>query len=207
MRPLVILADGEFPLHSAPLNQLRDADYIVCCDGAADRLIAKGIIPDSIVGDMDSLSVDNKVRFASIIHINDCQETNDLTKAFDLALLYNPEKIIILGATGIREDHSLGNISLLLNYVQKSSIPIEMWTNNGVFYPVLEDRTFFTKKSSQVSVIALDNDVRIKSEGLKYPLDNVIFDSWWKGTLNECEGDQFSLHFIKRGRILVFITY
>ena len=207
MRPLVILADGEFPLHSAPLNQLRDADYIVCCDGAADRLIAKGIIPDSIVGDMDSLSVDNKVRFASIIHVNDCQETNDLTKAFDFALLHNPEKIIILGATGIREDHSLGNISLLLNYVQKSSIPIEMWTNNGVFYPVLEDRTFFTKKSSQVSVIALDNDVRIKSEGLKYPLDNVIFDSWWKGTLNECEGDQFSLHFIKRGRILVFITY
>ncbi|MDP3398773.1 MAG: thiamine diphosphokinase [Bacteroidales bacterium] len=207
MKPLVILADGEFPIHSAPLNQLRDAGYIVCCDGAADRLIAFGIIPDSIVGDMDSLSNVNKERFASIIHGDSCQETNDLTKAFDFALLQNPERIVILGATGIREDHSLGNISLLMTYAQKCSIPIEMWTNNGVFYPVLEDKTFFVKKRSQVSVIAFDNGVRIKSEGLKYPLDDVIFDSWWKGTLNECDEDKFILHFIEKGKIVVFITY
>ena len=207
MKPLIILADGEFPIHSAPLDQLREAGYIVCCDGAADRLIATGIIPNAIVGDMDSLSSNLKDRFASIIHTNSCQETNDLTKAFDFALLQNPEKIVILGATGIREDHSLGNISLLLIYAQKSTTPVEMWTNNGIFYPIWEDKTFSVTKGCNVSLIALDSGVRIKSYGLKYPLEEVIFDSWWKGTLNECEGDEFTLHFIEKGKILVFITY
>ena len=207
MKLLVILADGEFPIHSAPLKHLSDAEYIVCCDGAAERLVATGIIPDAIVGDMDSLSSNLKERFASIIHTNSCQETNDLTKAFDFALLQNPEKIIILGATGIREDHSIGNISLLMMYSQKCSIPVEMWTNNGVFYPVWEDKTFKRTKGCSVSLIALDHGVRIKSDGLKYPLNDVIFDSWWIGTLNKCEEDEFSLHFTVKGKVLVFITY
>lgn len=207
MKTLVILADGEFPTHPQPLGQLLSAGKVVCCDGAAEALINHGIIPDAIVGDMDSLPEKLKAKYASIIHKDTCQETNDLTKAFRYALELKPSKIVILGASGLREDHTIGNISLLSMYSQMSDVAVEMWTNTGVFYPVGEDKTYNVAKGSQVSVFALDNHVRVKSEGLKYPLDDVIFDSWWKGTLNEADSQIIKLSFVSEGRVLLFIKY
>ena len=54
----VILANGSFPAPgSLPAQLLERAERVVCCDGAADRLIAGGRIPDAIVGDGDSVSM------------------------------------------------------------------------------------------------------------------------------------------------------
>ncbi|MBQ3926716.1 MAG: thiamine diphosphokinase, partial [Bacteroidaceae bacterium] len=53
----VIVAAGDFPQHPLPLSILHDAPHIICCDGAAQTLISKGIIPHAIVGDGDSLPI------------------------------------------------------------------------------------------------------------------------------------------------------
>ena len=63
----VILANGEFPSHQYPLSILHDAEYVVCCDGGADTYIAKGFIPNVIIGDGDSLSTENRIKFADIM--------------------------------------------------------------------------------------------------------------------------------------------
>jgi len=207
MKTIVILADGEYPVHPEPLGLIKEANEIICCDGSAGRLVSEGVIPDAIVGDMDSLSDELKERFSSIIHKDDCQETNDLTKAFRYAALAGADKIIILGATGLREDHTLGNISLLSMYQMTSEIPVEMWTDHGVFYAINKNSSFNSYPGCQISVFALDCGVRIESNGLKFPLHNVIFDSWWKGTLNECTSDTFSLKFINPGRVIIFVKY
>ena len=55
-RKVVILANGLFPKAQQGLDLLKAADQLICCDGAADKLIAKGMSPHVIVGDMDSLS-------------------------------------------------------------------------------------------------------------------------------------------------------
>ena len=64
----VILADGEFPTADIPLQILREAKFLCCCDGAAAKAIAQGFMPDAIVGDGDSLTPEFKTRYAAIIH-------------------------------------------------------------------------------------------------------------------------------------------
>ena len=77
----VILANGEYPMHVLPLKILEEAQFVICCDGAANEYILRGHTPDIIIGDGDSLSPENKTRFSDIIHHIADQETNDQTKA------------------------------------------------------------------------------------------------------------------------------
>ncbi|MBQ5911783.1 MAG: thiamine diphosphokinase, partial [Bacteroidaceae bacterium] len=60
----VILANGDYPCAPVPLQVLAEAPFVVCCDGAANEHIARGFTPDVIIGDGDSLSEENKQRFA-----------------------------------------------------------------------------------------------------------------------------------------------
>ena len=61
----VILGNGDYPSHPYPLNVLRQALYVVCCDGAADEYIRHGFLPDAIIGDGDSLSSENREKLAT----------------------------------------------------------------------------------------------------------------------------------------------
>lgn len=206
MDEIVILANGDFPSHPVPLELLRSGRRIICCDGAAEMLISSGIVPTAIIGDMDSLDSNLQDIYSErIIMISD-QETNDLTKAFIHSLTLQPSKIYILGATGYREDHTLGNISLLSQYKENTLTEIEMITNTGKFIPVNKTHTFHAPAGSSVSVFSMDSDVKIQSSGLQYPLDEVVFDSWWKATLNVSVKNHFTLNF-KKGRVIVYIAF
>lgn len=118
----IILADGDYPTHSLSLALLSKSDYVVCCDGATDAFVDKGGVPKAIVGDGDSLSQTNKTRFAHCLYQVACQETNDLTKAVNFCLKQGFSDLLILGATGKREDHTLGNISLLVEYMDQANV-------------------------------------------------------------------------------------
>ena len=99
----VIIANGRFPKHAVPLSHIKESTYVVCCDGAANDFIAGGGIPDAIVGDCDSISKENRIRFADILHINSDQETNDLTKSVQFCVENGKKEIIIVGGTGKRD--------------------------------------------------------------------------------------------------------
>ena len=207
---VVILADGNFPQTAYPLSLLHKADVIICCDGAIVKLLKyTNLQADYIVGDMDTLDQENKVRFRDIIHHNPDQETNDQTKAFHFALTLTPTRISILGATGGREDHTLGNISLLAEYARElEHLPfepaIEIVTDHGVFNAYSDSCTVESMPGEQVSIFAFDPTLKIKSAGLKYPTDSVTFDLWWKATLNESLSNKFSLELSHPSRILIF---
>ena len=51
----VIVANGRFPSAELPLRLLKEAKTIIACDGAVKTLYEKGIHPDAIVGDLDSI--------------------------------------------------------------------------------------------------------------------------------------------------------
>ncbi len=63
------------------MARLRDAEMIICCDGAAEKLVANGLKPDIIIGDLNSVSPGLKERYSYILVQDSYQETNDLTKA------------------------------------------------------------------------------------------------------------------------------
>ena len=201
----IILADGLFPSSEFVLNILRQADVVVCCDGSAQKLLDFGIEPTYIVGDLDSLSLEFKQQFAHKIILNSDQETNDLTKAVDFCHSNNWDNIAILGATGLREDHAIGNISLLCDYKQKIN-NIVMISDFGIFIPVFNTTVFQSFPGQQVSVFSLNPQTKLTFKGLKYPVTNHSFASWWQGTLNASLGDSFEIILHNEGPIIVYTT-
>ena len=150
----VVLANGEYPASPLPLKILAEAPYVVCCDGGADEYIRRGHTPDVIIGDGDSLSDENRRKFGHILHRISDQETNDQTKAVNYLLSQGKRRIAIVGATGKREDHTLGNISLLADYMEQAEV--RMLTDYGLFIPIKEDSVFESFPTQQVSVYNME---------------------------------------------------
>ncbi len=197
----VILAAGNYPEHEIPLRILQEAETVVCCDSAAERYLAEGNVPTAIVGDGDSLSEELKLQYASIWHHEVEQDTNDLSKAMRFLTRQGIKQFAILGATGKREDHTLGNISLLIDFMQQG-LDVQMFTNHGVFIPCQGQRSFQVEIGQQVSIISFGAQ-GFKAQGLKYPLHD--FTNWWQGTLNEATETEVTIY--AQGDYLVYLVY
>lgn len=196
----IILANGDFPSNALPLAWLDACPFVVCCDGAADTYIALGRIPAAIVGDGDSLSVEIKEMYSGLVYSEAEQDTNDLNKAFRFCLSQGRTDIVILGATGKREDHTLGNISLLVDFMEQAQVM--MLTDYGVFTPIHGEASFQSYQGDHISVFNM-GCTSLSAEGLVYPLS--VFTNWWQGTLNVAERDNFIIH--TDGKVLVFREY
>jgi len=199
----VIVADGTFPQHEIPLGYLKNAKKIVCCDGSTQNLLLYGMQPDAIVGDLDSLSDELANRFSDRIFLDENQETNDLTKAVMWCIEMRYRDIVIVGGTGKREDHTIGNISLLADYI--GNINVIMVTDTGIFRPLLKSSEILSFPGQQVSVFSIDPETEVTSYGLKYPLSQTKLTNWWFATLNESLGESFSLDF--SGRLIVYLKF
>jgi len=196
-----VLAAGDYPSHEVPLQVLANAECVVCCDSAAERYLAEGHVPDAIVGDGDSLSAKLKECYAAIWHHETEQDTNDLSKAIRYLMSQGKRHIAIVGATGKREDHTLGNISLLIEYM-RMGLDVQMYTDHGVFIPCHDDQSFTLSVGQQVSIISF-GAIAFHAEGLKYPLYD--FTNWWQGTLNEAVSERVTIH--ADGDYLLYLPY
>jgi thiamine pyrophosphokinase len=199
---IVVLANGRFPTAKHCLEILNNASHIICCDEAADRLLEYGKIPDVIIGDLDSVSQRTLEQYRDIIIAREDQETNDLTKAVTWCMEQKYSSITILGATGIREDHTLGNISLLLEY--NRLIDARIVSDYGEFSVLQSGVQVPSYPGEQISFFSVDNNVRVTSEGLKYKLDNMQLHNWWRASLNEAEGDTFTLYFSSEWPLILY---
>lgn len=196
----VVLANGDYPSAPLPLRLLEEAPYVACCDGAANEYLRCGHVPDVIVGDGDSLSPENRERYAHLIHRISEQDYNDLTKTVTHLLSLGHRCIAIVGATGRREDHTLGNISLLIEYMRRGA-EVCMCTDHGLFIPCRDSVTFPCHPGQQVSIFSF-TATNLQAEGLRYPLYD--FTNWWQGTLNECLSSAFTIH--AQGEYLVYLN-
>lgn len=199
----VILADGDPPRTAEPVKILRSASRIVCCDGAAALLAEYGLEPTVVIGDLDSLPQQWKDLYADrLVHVRE-QETNDLSKAFRYCMAHGWRNIVILGATGKREDHTLGNLSLLADYAAQAD-SVKAVTNYGVFFTAAKSGEFASIPGQQISIIALQGGTEVTSSGLKYPMEKLKLTRWWQATLNEAAGDSFHLDFTPGSELLIF---
>ena len=220
LKNVVIICDGKFPKSEYPRYLIRTADHIVCCDGALKKFLRNSLsifgeerLPDVVVGDMDSLSDSMKSRYRDIIVQIDEQEHNDQTKAFRWVLdnLSGIGSIYILGATGEREDHTIGNISLLMEYARTydldaMGITLEMVSDHSTIFAITDTYEMECGEGRKVSIFSPDNSLRIRSLGLEWPTDEVVFDNWWKATLNRAAQDTVRLEFSHKSMALIMLN-
>ena len=185
----VILAAGDFPKKGgAAWKLLASATRVVACDSAADayrRRFRKW--PDVIIGDLDSFSRPNLFPVpCSLIPVSD-QDTNDLEKALAYCAQQGWRNPVIVGATGKREDHTIGNVFRALAY------GCTIITDLGRFIPVRNKATFTVVKGAAISIFAPDPKTRMTSKGLEWPLDEVRFKNLYCATLNRATGTRVTL--------------
>lgn len=223
MATAAIVGNGQFPKKEYPLYLLESADYVVCCDGALDtylrhfrnRTLRR---PDVVIGDMDSLSKKAAAKFSDIAVRIEEQETNDQSKAFHYILEHFPnvDTIHILGATGKREDHTIGNLSLLMEYARElggqggaaggREVFVDIVSDWSSAFAITDTCDLNIGEGRSISIICPDNSLKIKSKGLVWPTDNVIFDNLWKATLNRAETDCIRLEFSHPSIALIILN-
>lgn len=198
----VVLAAGDYPVRPVLRRFLGEHPRVVCCDSAgADFVEHEGRAPWAVVGDLDSLPAAlRSVLGERVIHVAE-QESNDLSKAVHYAARQGCRRFVILGATGRREDHTLGNISLLIEYLREG-LDARMATDHGVFIPCRNEYVSpALPVGTQVSIFAF-GATGLQSGDLRYPLHDLR--NLWEGTLNETTAETFCV--TAEGDFLVFVN-
>lgn len=215
----VIICQGDFPRKEYPLYVLRNADVIICCDGAFGTFLrrSEGVfgelrLPVAVVGDMDSLSKTVMKKYKDIIVRYEEQDYNDMTKAlrYTLSRWDDITEIHFIGATGKREDHTVGNMSLLMEYermfgLSERGITADIISDWSTMSAITDTTTLDVGEGRRVSIFCPDNSLRICSEGLQWPTDEVVFDNWWKATLNRATADRVTLTFSHPSMALIVL--
>lgn len=216
----VIVCNGEFPRKEYPRYILRNADYIVCCDGALtkylknmDKIFGTERMPDIVIGDMDSISKAARKKYTgTFIHETE-QDYNDQTKAvrYVIGHLGDVSSIYILGAGGGREDHTIGNLSLLMEYtrmfdLKARGITIETVSDYSSAFAITDTSEIHCGQGRSISIFSPDKSLNIISEGLQWKTDEVVFDNWWKATLNKSSGDIVKLKFSHPSMALIILN-
>ena len=217
MSTAVIIGGGDFPRKPYPRELIRCADIIVCCDGNALKAFLRNREaifgndnrrPDAIVGDMDSMSPKLAKEYSNLLVKIEEQDDNDQTKALHHILDHYPnvDTIHILAATGKREDHTVGNLGLLMEYAREGSLPqIDMISDYTTAFVVTDSCDLILGRGRKISLFSPDNSLKLKSKGLVWPTDNVIFDNWWQATLNRTDDDTIHLDFSHKSLVLIIV--
>lgn len=203
----VILAAGLFPTSPTVISQLAQADFIACCDGAANTCVDAGFTPDVVVGDGDSVRPELAAQLGDrLVRIAE-QETNDLWKTFRHCLALGHRHFTLLGATGKREDHALANLTLLMEFAEDlrthfgDNWSLQMVSDYGTFTPCRHHVELQVDPGQEVSIFNFGAK-GFRATGLQYtPYD---FTRLWQGTLNVAIAPRVTID--AEGDFLVYVA-
>ena len=163
-----VILNGQMPTDDTIINQITNSDYIIAVDGSANKLFDLEIIPDVIVGDLDSLeNINNKN--IELVETQD-QNKTDFRKTLEWCIEKNILNISIFGISGESEDHFLGNYYTLSDFGEK--IFWKAFTDFSVISPCLGNKRFESFKGQKVSLFCMKGSSTINSENLEYPLQS-----------------------------------
>ncbi len=201
--PVIVLANGRFPTHHRPLEALRTAGTLLCCDGAADNLLTFTRSPDFVLGDLDSISPRARAAFAGSLVKLPSQQSGDLEKALQWARQSGVEAVTIVGASGGRADHALGNLLLMWH---DFGLELTALTDTGTFQVVRGNRDLPSCPGQPVALFPEATTVRLTTRGLAWELTAECLPGLHRGVSNRSLEDNISLK-VEGGVVLVFQGY
>lgn len=154
-------------------------EYIIVADSGMEFMRRVELVPDMIIGDFDSVKEDTLKFFKEqqgIVwkDLNPIKDDTDTEFAIRQAMGLDTKEIMVLGATGTRLDHVLGNVALL-GIGLKEHVDIQLVDEHNRIRMI--NKPIKLKKTEQfgsvVSVIPYAGEVKgVTLKGFKYPLEN-----------------------------------
>ena len=201
----IIICDGDIPEKSIINQERSDSELLIAADGGAYHAEKLDFQPDVIIGDLDSYNVTGNEN--SIVIQDEDQETNDLEKALSYALKKSTTRAVVFGATGKRLDHTLKNLSVLLQFDSKfdSILLMDNYAEMKIIQSPFKDSF---KPGTVLSLFPLAGKVEdIPTKGLKYALQNEDLENGIRdGSSNEVVDKTVEIKF-KKGDLLLLTNH
>lgn len=174
MKKCILLANGNSPQKKVFYYLMRQGyETLICADGGANTALKLDLIPDYIIGDLDSILPEAYDYFFDKCTIKQIKRQNDtdVEKCLKFIIAKKFDEVILLGATGDRLDHSFCNLGIALKYFGKVTIKILHQKSLLCVYTGSVSLKTFPRET--ISLYGIDGKTRITSSGLKYPLRNI----------------------------------
>ena len=203
-KSVLIIANGEPPSDNTLNELVAKSDIIIAADGGSNICFQKNIIPDFIIGDLDSIDQEVLTHFESckIIEIAD-QNRHDLDKAIQFALTQKPDIIRVTAAFGKRIDHSLANLfHLQTSYHEKS---LEFYDGYGCLSMISGNYKLDLPRDHIVSLFSFLPIDGLSLTGFQYPVNDVDYPNGFTGLSNVIQKKNATIR-IKKGSLFLYIT-
>jgi thiamine pyrophosphokinase len=169
-----LIANGE-KLSSQRLHEITKNRQIIACDGGIHNCLAEGIIPQILLGDLDSVDPALLQQLESqdceIISAKD-QNKTDSEKALLYLINNGCESVVITQAIGDRIDHSLTNLKLLSQYRSKKYRLSMAREKENIFFAQDETVIIRGEPGSHIGIMGF-TEATITTTGLKYECDQL----------------------------------
>jgi len=174
MKKCIVLGNGHPPVKSI-FNFLNNKGYksLICADGGANTAFKYKLIPEVILGDLDSIKADvynfyeHRCKIIKISRQND----TDIEKCLKYAHQNRFVDIMLLGVTGDRLDHTFCNLGITLKYSHKFRLRI--LHHSSLLETISEKVNLITMPNEIISLYGFNKQTKIISDGLKYPLKGI----------------------------------
>ncbi|MDG6223950.1 MAG: thiamine diphosphokinase [Candidatus Thermoplasmatota archaeon] len=201
VRACVVLGGSIEPVDTAGY------DIVICADSGYSRVLGTGRRPDHLVGDMDSLDPGLLERAVTegidIVRYPIDKDISDGEASLKLAIDSGADLIIIEGATGSRSDHMISMFQMLESVPQD----IEAWLHiGGDRIRLMREGQWMelTDPPPVISLLPVAEDVRIKTDGLRYDLDGEkLLRGSTRGIHNEASSPKPRIEVIQGSLLLV----
>lgn len=191
-------------------EDIEQYDQIICADSGYLSLRGKEIVPDHLVGDMDSISPEALEHAeASGVKVTSFSPDKDLTDgeiAVRKALSLAPDRLVICGGRGGRLDHVLSGSHLL--FLIPPEVDAELRVE-GDMIRLLRGGDWMTidKQEGIVSILPARGDCVVSVKGMKWDLENEILDfGCTRGIHNEFQDEEAVIESIS-GDLFVMIVH
>ncbi len=202
----ILFANGSVTNRELSGLDIDGFDRIIAADGGSRSALEFGFEPDTVVGDLDSITAEVRIRLQHTRwEHRPSQEQCDLEKSLTLCREENISDLVVVGIAGKRLDHTLGNLSVLARYDR--AFHMRILTPDAELFLVRDRLTVPETKGRTVSLVPLGDVTDVTTEGLRYPLKGEpLVMGVREGISNVVTGDEFSVH-IGSGLLAVFLLY
>lgn len=200
MNKCYLVGAGDFVLDAFPDS----SDLVIAADGGYDSLLAAGIKPDLIIGDMDSLKSEKTPHGIEVISFPVKKDETDMLLGYIEGARRGYSEFVILGGTGGREDHTFANYALLLYVKERGHSATLVGRESNATVLKNEAALFRGKRGSRISVFAFGASAEgVFIDGLLYEASGVTLSpAFPRGVSNSFVGCDGHIR-VENGALLV----
>lgn len=153
------------------IERPKDGDLVIAADSGYVNAVSLDVVPDILVGDLDSLGKENAPRGIKLVELPCEKDVTDTQAAVEIAFEMGADDIVIVGGLSGRLDHTLSNLAILEHLADVGAHAVMTDGNNRVRYIRSTSTLIARSNFKYLSLVAADECVKgVDVEGCKYKL-------------------------------------